>query len=132
MPSNLVRPCFRSLKCVSLVGELPEGRHLRVENKNFYFDIGQNNRGIYMRISEVIRVNSIERRLFNRVVQVKTNYRTAVTIPEKSWARFRDIFSDYVDKMKEATSSSSGGAGGQQPAAPSESSPSSKQAAPSS
>lgn len=34
-------------------GELPEGRHLRVENKNFYFDIGQNNRGIYMRISEV-------------------------------------------------------------------------------
>lgn len=34
-------------------GELPEGRHMRVENKNFYFDIGQNNRGIYMRISEV-------------------------------------------------------------------------------
>lgn len=36
-------------------GELPEGRHMRVENKNFYFDIGQNNRGIYMRISEVSR-----------------------------------------------------------------------------
>jgi len=69
-------------------GELPEGRHLRVENKNFYFDIGQNNRGIYMRISEV-----------------KTNYRTAVTIPEKSWSRFRDIFGDYVDKMKEAGTS---------------------------
>lgn len=34
-------------------GELPEGRHMRVDNKNFYFDIGQNNRGIYMRISEV-------------------------------------------------------------------------------
>lgn len=34
-------------------GELPEGKHMRVENKNFYFDIGQNNRGIYMRISEV-------------------------------------------------------------------------------
>ena len=34
-------------------GELPEGRHCRVENKNFYFDIGQNNRGVYMRISEV-------------------------------------------------------------------------------
>ena len=51
-------------------GELPEGRHCRVENKNFYFDIGQNNRGIYMRISEV-----------------KTNFRTAITIPEKSWSR---------------------------------------------
>lgn len=35
-------------------GELPEGQHMRVENKNFYFDIGQNSRGIYMRISEVI------------------------------------------------------------------------------
>lgn len=34
-------------------GDLPEGRYMRVDNKNFYFDIGQNNRGIYMRISEV-------------------------------------------------------------------------------
>ncbi|KPJ00931.1 Transcriptional activator protein Pur-alpha [Papilio xuthus] len=34
-------------------GDLPEGRHLRVDNKNFYFDIGQNNRGIYMKVSEV-------------------------------------------------------------------------------
>lgn len=37
----------------SFKGELPEGRHMKVDNKNFYFDIGQNNRGIYMRISEV-------------------------------------------------------------------------------
>lgn len=35
-------------------GKLPEGRHVRVENKNFYFDVGQNNRGVFMRISEVI------------------------------------------------------------------------------
>lgn len=26
---------------------------MRVDNKNFYFDIGQNNRGVYMRMSEV-------------------------------------------------------------------------------
>ncbi|XP_015594237.1 transcriptional activator protein Pur-beta isoform X6 [Cephus cinctus] len=69
-------------------GDLPEGRYMRVDNKNFYFDIGQNNRGIYMRISEV-----------------KTNFRTAITVPEKSWGRFRDIFADYCEKMKE------GGAG---------------------
>jgi len=67
-------------------GELPEGQHFRVENKNFYFDIGQNNRGVYMRISEV-----------------KTNFRNAITIPEKSWGKFRDVFDDYVEKMKEAT-----------------------------
>lgn len=33
--------------------DLPDGRYMRVDSKNFYFDIGQNNRGIYMRISEV-------------------------------------------------------------------------------
>ena len=46
---------------------------------------------------------------------MKTNYRTAVTIPEKSWSRFRDIFSDYVEKMKEGGGiggSSSGEVGG--------------------
>ncbi|KAJ8956052.1 hypothetical protein NQ318_016502 [Aromia moschata] len=72
--------------------DLPEGRHMHVDNKNFYFDIGQNNRGVYMRISEV-----------------KTNFRTAITVPEKSWQRFRDILSDYCDKIKQPTQGSSGG-----------------------
>lgn len=34
-------------------GELPEGKHIRIDNKKFYFDVGQNNMGIYMRVSEV-------------------------------------------------------------------------------
>lgn len=72
----------------SFKGELPEGRHMRVDNKNFYFDVGQNNRGIYMRISEV-----------------KSNFRNAITIPEKCWSRFRDILTDYVDKMKKSSES---------------------------
>jgi len=67
------------------VGELPEGRFARVENKSFYFDIGQNHRGVFMRISEV-----------------KNNFRTNITIPKDSWEGFRDIFDDYVVKMKEA------------------------------
>lgn len=70
-------------------GELPEGRHMKVDNKNFYFDIGQNNRGIYMRISEV-----------------KSNFRTAITVPEKCWPRFRDILTDYCDKMKKSSDTS--------------------------
>jgi len=32
---------------------LPEPQSMRVENKMFYFDVGQNRRGIFMRISEV-------------------------------------------------------------------------------
>jgi hypothetical protein len=66
-------------------GELPEGKNLRIDNKKFYFDVGQNNLGVYMRVSEV-----------------KSNFRSSITIPEKSWARFRDVFSDYVDKMNES------------------------------
>lgn len=43
---------------------------------------------------------------------MKTNFRTAITIPEKSWVRFRDIFTDYVDKMRDAGDKSGGGGGG--------------------
>ena len=35
--------------------ELPESKYLRVGNKHFYFDIGSNARGIFLRISEVER-----------------------------------------------------------------------------
>lgn len=44
--------------------------------------------------------------------QVKTNFRTAITVPEKSWARFRDIFADYCEKMKEGGGAMSGSSGG--------------------
>ncbi|KAL4712492.1 hypothetical protein ACJJTC_007508 [Scirpophaga incertulas] len=77
-------------------GELPEGRHLRVDNKNFYFDIGQNNRGVYMKVSEV-----------------KSNFRTAITVPEKCWTRFRDILADYCDKMCRAHGHQGSGPGSQ-------------------
>jgi hypothetical protein len=65
------------------IGEtLPEAKSLRVENKMFYFDVGQNQRGVYMRVSEV-----------------RANFRTAVTIPERSWVRFRDTLNEFIDKM---------------------------------
>jgi len=64
--------------------ELPESKSMRVENKMFYFDIGQNNRGTYMRISEV-----------------RSNFRTAITIPERAWPRLRDIIGEYLDKVEE-------------------------------
>lgn len=65
------------------------------------FCVGQNNRGVYMRISEV-----------------KTNFRTAITLPEKCWSRFRDILSDYCDKIKQPPSGTVpqlGGGGQDQP-----------------
>ncbi|CAG5116339.1 unnamed protein product [Candidula unifasciata] len=61
--------------------ELPESKFMRVENKMFYFDVGSNRRGVYLRVSEV-----------------RNNFRTAITIPERSWARFRDTLSEFVSK----------------------------------
>ena len=54
-------------------GELPEGQHFRVENKNFYFDIGQNNRGVYMRISEV-KTNFRYRALIKQIFAFILNF----------------------------------------------------------
>lgn len=39
---------------------------------------------------------------------MKSNFRSSITIPEKSWVRFRDVFNDYVEKMAEASSSGGG------------------------
>ncbi|XP_017480806.1 PREDICTED: transcriptional activator protein Pur-beta-like [Rhagoletis zephyria] len=69
---------------------LPDSTNFRVENKKFYFDVGQNKIGVFMRISEV-----------------KSNTRSSITIPERSWARFRDIFADYVDKINSPSAANS-------------------------
>jgi len=67
-------------------GDLPASQHVRVGQKTFHFDAGQNDRGIYLKISEV-----------------QPTFRTAITIPEKSWSRFRDIIDDFVEKLEAET-----------------------------
>ncbi|XP_013390043.1 transcriptional activator protein Pur-beta isoform X2 [Lingula anatina] len=62
-------------------GDLPESRSLRTENKVFYFDVGHNRRGVFMRVSEA-----------------RNSFRTAITIPERAWTRFRDIFNEFLEK----------------------------------
>jgi len=36
------------------------------------------------------------------LIQVRPNYRTAITIPERFWGRFRDIISDFIDQNSPA------------------------------
>lgn len=36
---------------------------------------------------------------------MKSNTRSSITIPERSWARFRDVFADFVDKMSDSIQS---------------------------
>lgn len=68
--------------------DLPESKSMRVENKMFYFDVGSNRRGVYLRVSEV---------------SVRNNFRTAITIPERSWGKFRDILTEFADKCSVKT-----------------------------
>jgi len=62
----------------------PQNKHLRIENKNFYFDIKRNQQGRYMSISEV-----------------KGNFRNSILVPESGWESFRDVLDDYVKQVKD-------------------------------
>lgn len=62
--------------------DLPESKMMTVGNKTFYFDVGSNRYGVYLRISEV-----------------RASVRSSVTIPEQHCARFRDIVSELAGRM---------------------------------
>ncbi|CAH2276689.1 transcriptional activator Pur-alpha-like [Pelobates cultripes] len=63
--------------------ELPEGTSLTVDNKRFFFDVGSNKYGVFMRVSEV-----------------KPTYRNSITVPYKVWAKFGHTFCKYAEEMK--------------------------------
>ncbi|NWX54467.1 PURA protein, partial [Promerops cafer] len=58
-----------------LYGELPEGTSITVDSKRFFFDVGCNKYGVFLRVSEV-----------------KPSYRNAITVPYKAWAKFGGAF----------------------------------------
>ncbi|KAF3848724.1 hypothetical protein F7725_015221 [Dissostichus mawsoni] len=63
--------------------ELPEAASFRVDNKRFYFDVGSNRYGIFLKISEV-----------------RQPYRNTITVPMKAWARFGENFIRYEEEMR--------------------------------
>jgi hypothetical protein len=62
--------------------ELPEFKEMRIERKRFYFDCGSNDRGAFLRISEVT----------NR-------YRSSITIPKQGLEKFSGIIREIMDSM---------------------------------
>lgn len=65
--------------------ELPEPKHVRAENnKIFYFDVGHNGRGTFVRISEVKQISGS---------------RSSITVPMSAWGAFRDILAELQEKM---------------------------------
>lgn len=68
--------------------ELPEAASFRVDNKRFYFDVGSNRYGVFLKISEV-----------------RQPYRNTITVPLKAWARFGENFLRYEEEMRRIFSS---------------------------
>uniref|UniRef100_A0A8C3AUX7 Purine rich element binding protein G n=1 Tax=Cyclopterus lumpus TaxID=8103 RepID=A0A8C3AUX7_CYCLU len=62
---------------------LPEAASFRVDNKRFYFDVGSNRYGIFLKISEV-----------------RQPYRNTITVPLKAWSRFGENFIRYEEEMR--------------------------------
>lgn len=58
---------------------------LQIENKKFYFDVQDNRRGKYLRISEI-----------------SPNYRTAINIPFQSWDQFKELLRSSTVKKESA------------------------------
>lgn len=75
--------------------ELPEPKHVRAENnKIFYFDVGHNERGTFVRISEVKQISG---------------NRSSIAVPMSSWGAFRDVLAELQEKMAMAKSPEVGG-----------------------
>ncbi|KAM6901602.1 transcriptional regulator protein Pur-beta [Lycodopsis pacificus] len=64
--------------------ELPEGTSIMVDSKRFFFDVGSNKYGVFLRVSEV-----------------KPSYRNSITVPLKAWGKFGGAFGRYAEEMKE-------------------------------
>jgi len=63
---------------------VPENRHVRIENKNFFFACKKNAQGRYITVSEI-----------------KGQYRNSILIPESGWDDFRDVLDNYVRQCKD-------------------------------
>lgn len=61
-----------------------QNRHIKIENKNFFFSCKKNAQGRYITISEV-----------------KGNFRNSILIPESGWDSFRQVFEEYTKQCKD-------------------------------
>ena len=56
-----------------------QSKHVKVENKSFYFDMKSNHQGKYLSISEV-----------------RGNYRNSILVPESGWRNVRDVLDEFI------------------------------------
>lgn len=80
---------------------LPESKSLRADNKTFYFDCGSNQRGVFLKISEVRQ---------NR-------YRTSITVPEKFLKEFQEQINEFAQMNLSSSQENKAAAAAVDPAA---------------
>jgi hypothetical protein len=62
--------------------DLPNSREVRAGGKKFYFDVSQNDRGVFLRLSEV-----------------QANRRNHLNIPHYSWSKMAEVFAALCEEM---------------------------------
>ncbi|BHF64741.1 hypothetical protein SprV_0200774800 [Sparganum proliferum] len=72
------------IDCAAL--NLPGPKAFRIDNRTLYFDSVSNRYGVFLRIS-----------------QVWASSRTAITIPERSLNRFRDIINELAERISSSS-----------------------------
>ncbi|KAI5751532.1 hypothetical protein M8J77_008366 [Diaphorina citri] len=65
-----------------------DGNYMRFRNKRYFFNVNQNDRGTFMRISEV----------------VSPNYQSSMTIAEKTWDDFIEKFTETCEAFRRTRS----------------------------
>ncbi|CAI4228427.1 unnamed protein product [Auanema sp. JU1783] len=72
--------------------DLPKAKQVQSENnKTFYFDVGQNEKGTYVRISEV---------------KLTTGYRSSITVPMSAMDKFKEVMEDVIKEVSSEKESS--------------------------
>lgn len=70
---------------------LPKPKSLNAESsKTFYFDVGQNDRGTFVRVSEV---------------KPTTGFRSSITIPKNSLENFRKVLDEVIQEISSTSAS---------------------------
>uniref|UniRef100_A0A0K0DJ44 Transcriptional activator protein Pur-alpha n=1 Tax=Angiostrongylus cantonensis TaxID=6313 RepID=A0A0K0DJ44_ANGCA len=77
--------------------DTPKSKQLAADsNKTFYFDVGKNDRGTFVRVTEAKR---------------PSGYRTSITIPQSALDKFRHLLDDVIEDLAMPSTKAQAGEG---------------------
>lgn len=81
---------------------LPEAREVRAGGKRFYFDVLQNDRGVFLKLSEVLKLALLYVcRLTSSSLffKVQTRGRVHINIPHSCWSKMAEVFQQISTEL---------------------------------